>query len=73
MTQRWVHGNPQSEMMSQHQTKSGRYCWNLGVTQKQVYNNTYKMHRSNVAFMLGRHCIRWTNYSTTQIDCMYWS
>ena len=25
MTQRWVHVNPQSEIMSQHQTKSGCY------------------------------------------------
>ena len=25
MTQRWVHVNPQSEMLSQHQTKSGCY------------------------------------------------
>ena len=74
MTPRWVYVNPQSEMMSQHPTKSGcynhwKYCWYLVLTQKQVYNNTYKRCRSNVALMLGRHCIGWTN-STTQLDCM---
>ena len=30
MTQRWVHVNPQSEMMSQHQTKSD--CYNTANT-----------------------------------------
>ena len=42
------------------------------LTQKQVYNNTSKRRTSNAAFMLGRQCIGWTNYNTTQIDCMYW-
>ena len=42
-------------------------------TQKQVYKNTDKRRRSNDAFMLGRHRIECTNYSATQVDCMYWS
>ena len=70
-------------MMAQHQTKSD--CFNhcattagILVLQKskstqstQVY--TDKRRRSNVAFMMGRRCIGWTNYSTTQVDCIYWA
>ena len=44
------------------------FCWYLGLTQKQVYNNTHKRRTSSVAFMPGRHCIGRTNYNTTQVD-----
>ena len=45
-------------------------CLYLCLTQKQMYNNTNKRRRSNVAFMLGRHYIGWADYNTTQVDCI---